>query len=60
MPAPTRPSTLMERYNFNIGGVPAFHTVTALGCPFTCNFCESGREKVRNFSKSMIEISIAQ
>jgi len=45
----------MERYNFDIAGVPAYHTITALGCPFTCNFCESGREKVRKFSESMID-----
>jgi len=45
----------MERYNFNIAGVPAYHTITALGCPFTCNFCESGRENVRKFSEAMID-----
>ena len=55
LPAPSRPLSLMERYNFNIAGVPAYHTITALGCPFTCNFCESGREKVRKFSESMID-----
>ena len=54
-PAPSRPLPLMERYNFNIAGVPAFHTITALGCPFTCNFCESGRENVRKFSEDMID-----
>ena len=55
LPAPSRPLALMERYNFNIAGVPAFHTITALGCPFSCNFCESGREKVRKFSENMID-----
>ena len=55
LPAPSRPLSLMERYNFNIAGVPAYHTITALGCPFTCNFCESGREKVRKFSENMID-----
>jgi radical SAM superfamily enzyme YgiQ (UPF0313 family) len=53
-PAPTRPLELMKRYNFNIAGLPAFHTITALGCPFTCNFCESGREALRKFSDNMI------
>ncbi len=55
LPPPTRPQPLMDRYQFDIGGVPAFHTITALGCPFTCHFCESGIESVRTFSKSMIE-----
>jgi len=55
LPPPTRPYALMEKYNFEIGGVPAFHTITALGCPFTCHFCESGIEKVRTFSERMIE-----
>ena len=55
LPAPSRPMALMERYNFNIAGVPAYHTITSLGCPFSCNFCESGREHVRRFSESMIE-----
>jgi len=55
LPAPSRPLSLMERYNFDIAGVPAYHTITALGCPFTCNFCESGREKVRKFSEGMID-----
>ncbi|MBF0239026.1 MAG: radical SAM protein [SAR324 cluster bacterium] len=55
IPAPSRPKALMERYNFNISGVPAYHTITALGCPFSCNFCESGREKVRKFSMEMID-----
>jgi radical SAM superfamily enzyme YgiQ (UPF0313 family) len=55
LPAPSRPLALMERYNFDIAGVPAYHTITALGCPFSCNFCESGREKVRKFSENMID-----
>lgn len=55
IPAPTRPQKLMERYNFEIGGVPAFHTITALGCPFTCYFCESGVESVRTFSRKMLD-----
>jgi radical SAM superfamily enzyme YgiQ (UPF0313 family) len=55
LPAPSRPLALMERYNFDIAGVPAYHTITALGCPFSCNFCESGREKVRKFSEYMID-----
>ena len=55
IPAPTRPRQLMERYNFEIGGAPAFHTITALGCPFTCYFCESGIEAVRTFSSEMID-----
>ncbi len=55
IPAPSRPLPLMQRYNFEIAGVPAYHTITALGCPFSCNFCESAREKVRRFSKSMID-----
>ena len=54
-PAPSRPLGLMERYNFSIAGVPAYHTITALGCPFTCYFCESGTENVRKFSENMIE-----
>ncbi len=57
-PAPSRPLALMKRYNFSIAGVPAYHTITALGCPFTCNFCESGREKVRKFSEKMIDQDI--
>lgn len=55
MPAPSRPLELMSRYNFLIAGVPAFHTVTALGCPFTCYFCESGGEKLRRFSEQMVD-----
>jgi len=55
LPAPSRPLALMERYNFDIAGVPAYHTITALGFPFSCNFCESGREKVRKFSENMID-----
>ena len=54
LPPPSRPIALMERYNFEIAGAPAYHTITALGCPFTCNFCESGIESVRTFSSEMI------
>ena len=59
LPAPSRPPALMERYSFNIAGVPAYHTITSLGCPFTCNFCESGKENVRKFSNKMIESDLA-
>ncbi len=55
LPPPTRPHQLMKRYKFEIGGAPAFHTVTALGCPFTCHFCESGIESVRTFSNQVID-----
>lgn len=55
LPPPTRPVDLMKRYNFEIGGVSAFHTITALGCPFTCHFCESGIEAVRTFATEMID-----
>jgi radical SAM superfamily enzyme YgiQ (UPF0313 family) len=55
IPAPSRPLLLMKRYNFEIAGVPAYHTITALGCPFSCNFCESANDKLRKFSDSMIE-----
>ncbi len=55
LPAPSRPTPLMSKYNFDIAGVPAFHTITALGCPFTCHFCESGREQLRKFSEEMID-----
>lgn len=51
---PTRPVPLMERYNFEIAGVKAFHTITALGCPFSCNFCEANSENLRKFSYEMI------
>lgn len=54
IPPPTRPVELLKKYNFNISGVNAYHTITALGCPFSCNFCESGKENVRLFSKEMI------
>jgi len=53
-PAPTRPLDLLKRYEFGLGGIPAYHTITALGCPFTCKFCESATEDVRKFSDSMI------
>lgn len=55
VPPPTRPLELMRKYNFQIAGVPAFHTISAIGCPFTCNFCESGAEKVKKFSHQMLE-----
>ena len=58
LPPPTRPLALMEKYSFEIAGVPAYHTITALGCPFTCHFCESGIEKVRTFSDAMIEADL--
>jgi len=54
LPPPTRPVQLMERYNFLIAGAPAFHTISALGCPFTCHFCESGIERVRLFGQDAI------
>ena len=60
LPAPTRPLNLMSRYNFEIAGVPAYHTITALGCPFTCHFCESGIERVRMFSESMIAADLTE
>jgi len=59
LPPPTRPLELMKRYNFEIGGASAFHTITALGCPFTCHFCESGIESVRTFSAEMIDEDLA-
>ncbi len=58
-PAPTRNKALMERLSYEISGLPAFHTITALGCPFTCNFCESGRENTRIFSKEMVNEDLA-
>lgn len=58
LPAPTRPLPLMEKYRFEIAGVPAFHTITALGCPFTCRFCESGRESVRRFSEAALDADL--
>ena len=58
LPPPTRPLSLMRKYDFSIAGAPAFHTVTALGCPFTCHFCESGIESVRRFSEEMIELDL--
>lgn len=53
--APTRPAELMARYRYEIAGLPAFHTVTALGCPFTCHFCEAGVERTRYFPTAMID-----
>lgn len=56
---PTRPLDLMSRYRYEIAGLPAFHTVTALGCPFTCNFCEAGGERTRFFPPEMIDADLA-
>lgn len=53
-PAPTRPGIITDLYKFEIAGIPASHTITALGCPFTCNFCESATENLRKFSDEMI------
>jgi len=58
-PPPSRPPDLMSRYSYTISGLLAFHSVTALGCPFTCNFCESGSEKVRKFSEEMVREDLA-
>lgn len=57
--APTRPLELMARYRYEIAGLPAFHTVTALGCPFTCHFCEAGGERTRYFPGEMIDRDLA-
>lgn len=57
--APTRPLDLMARYRYEIAGLPAFHTVTALGCPFTCHFCEAGGERTRFFPPAMIDHDLA-
>ena len=59
-PPPTRHIELMKRFEYKISGLPAFHTVTALGCPFTWNLCESGREKVRSFSMEMVDQDLAE
>lgn len=56
---PTRPLGLMSRYRYEIAGLPAFHTVSALGCPFTCHFCEAGGEKTRFFPAAMIDRDLA-
>jgi radical SAM superfamily enzyme YgiQ (UPF0313 family) len=56
---PTRPLGLMSRYRYEIAGLPAFHTVSALGCPFTCHFCEAGGEKTRFFPAAMIDSDLA-
>jgi hypothetical protein len=45
LPAPSRPLALMERYNFDIAGVPAYHTITALGCPFSLPDSQKLQEK---------------
>ena len=55
IPGPPRPLGLMERYSFQIAGVSAYHTISALGCPFTCHFRESGIESVRMFSEFMLD-----
>jgi len=55
IPPPTRPVNLLKKYKFEIAGIKSFHTITALGCPFSCNFCESGREKLRKFTTDMID-----
>jgi len=60
LPPPSRPPALMSRYEFEIAGIPAYHTITALGCPFTCHFCESGIERVRMFSETMIEADLLE
>ena len=52
---PTRPLELMSRYHYEIGGLKAFHTVTALGCPFTCYFCEAGSETIHFFPREMLD-----
>lgn len=57
---PTRPFELLARYRYEISGLPAFHTVTALGCPFTCHFCEAGIERTRFFPEAMINADLAQ
>jgi radical SAM superfamily enzyme YgiQ (UPF0313 family) len=59
LPPPTRPLELMKKYSFEIAGAPAYHTISALGCPFTCHFCESGTEKVRMFSEYMLDIDLS-
>ncbi|MCB1746186.1 MAG: radical SAM protein [Gammaproteobacteria bacterium] len=56
---PTRPLELMRRYRYEIAGLPAFHTVTALGCPFTCHFCEAGGERTRFFPRAMVDADLA-
>ena len=59
LPPPTRPAHLLRHYSFTIAGLPAFHAVSALGCPFTCHFCESGIERVRLFSQEMLDEDLA-
>lgn len=58
IPPPSRPLPLMKLYNFEIAGVPAFHSITAMGCMFSCNFCESGNEKLRRFGMNAIDEDI--
>lgn len=57
---PSRPLALMERYHYEISGLPAFHTVSALGCPFTCHFCEAGIEKTRFFPQQLLDRDLAR
>jgi radical SAM superfamily enzyme YgiQ (UPF0313 family) len=59
IPAPTRPLPLMEKYDFRIAAVPSYHTITALGCPFSCHFCESGKEKLIKFPNEEIDRDLA-
>lgn len=52
---PTRPVELMARYHYEVAGLKTFHTVTALGCPFTCYFCEAGTETIHFFPREMLD-----
>ncbi|MBT3786090.1 radical SAM protein [bacterium] len=55
---PTRPLELMERYHYEVAGLKTYHTVTALGCPFTCYFCEAGTENIHFFPKKMLDADL--
>ncbi|PCJ21058.1 MAG: hypothetical protein COB02_00275 [Candidatus Cloacimonadota bacterium] len=57
---PTRPTALLNKYHYEIAGLKAYHMVTALGCPFSCHFCESGFESVRFFSEDLIKKDLAK